>query len=110
MNKAEIRPDKSAVIYSSLRDEPDFAELIPFFVDELPEKQSVLSQLAQAMDFVNLGREAHKLRGSAGGYGFQGLSDLAGRLEESCKNSVRDEVTVLRNLDELLEYLGQVRV
>ncbi|MBS0203991.1 MAG: Hpt domain-containing protein [Planctomycetes bacterium] len=109
MEPAGIRPDKSKVVYSSLRDEPDFAELLPFFVDELPEKQTVLSQLAQSNDFESLRREAHKLRGSAGGYGFQGLSDLAGKLEESCKNSVRDEAAILQSVDELLDYLGRVR-
>lgn len=97
-------------VYSSLRGDPDFTELLSFYVDELPEKRSSLRQLAGVSDFDGLRREAHNLRGSAGGYGFSGLSDLAGRLEDSCKITPRDETAILRNLDQILEYLGKVRV
>ena len=97
-------------VYSSLKGEADFAEILPFFVDELPEKLNLLRSLAGTHDFDNLQREAHKLRGSAGGYGFQGVSNLAGELEDSCKNPQRDETSILRNLDELLDHLERVRV
>jgi len=96
-------------IYSSYADDPDFAEMLPFFVDGLPEMRVGMQQFAQMKDFEGVRREAHKLRGSAGGYGFGGLSDLAGRLEESCKNSVRDEAMILRTVDEILDYLDKVR-
>lgn len=97
-------------IYSSFRGEPDMEEILPFFVDELSGTQAALSQFAQTRDIDNLRKEAHKLRGSAGGYGFQGLSDLAGRLEDSCKISTRDESMILRNVDELLDHLSKVRL
>lgn len=99
-----------AWIYSSFRGEPDMEEILPFFIDELPGTQGALSGFAQAKDIEGLRKEAHKLRGSAGGYGFQGLSELAGRLEDSCKNSIRDESMILRNLDELLDHLSRVRL
>lgn len=105
----EVRGEMSNLIYSSLRDDADFAEMLPYFVGELPEKQSLLNDLARSKDVENLRREAHKLRGSAGGYGFSGLSDLAGRLEDSCKNAPLDESAILRNLDELLDHLARVR-
>jgi len=97
-------------IYSSYRGEPDMEEILPFFIDELPGTRDVLSEFGQAKDIESIRKEAHKLRGSAGGYGFQGLSDLAGRLEDSCKNSTRDETMILRNLDELLDHLSKVRL
>ena len=97
-------------VYSSLRDDPDFAELLSFFVDEIPKNRAILGSFRTLNDVESLRREAHKLRGSAGGYGFQEVSDLAGQLEESCKNVVRDDATILRNLDELLDYLGKVRI
>lgn len=110
MMSGQDRPASADWVYSSLRDEPDFAEILPFFVDEVPGKCTVLRELGTANDFESLRREAHKLRGSAGGYGFQRVSDLAGRLEDSCKNTVRDHATILRNLDELLDHLEKVRV
>lgn len=109
MMHAAIREETREWIYSSLRDEADFAEILPFFVDELPDKLNTLRAFASADDHENLRREAHKLRGSAGGYGFQTLSELAGRLEDSCQNVPRDESTILRNLDELLDHLARVR-
>ncbi len=110
MAQAETRGEATSWIYSSLRGEADFAEILPFFVDELPEKRGILQGLAEAFDFDNLQREAHKLRGSAGGYGFQEVSDLAGRLEDSCKIPMRDRSSILQNLDELLDHLERVRV
>lgn len=97
------------VIYSSFADDPDFADILPFFVDGLPEMRAGIRQFAQAGDFENVRSEAHKLKGSAGGYGFQSLSELASRLEESCKISPRDEAMILRTVDEILDYLGKVR-
>ena len=85
MMPAAIHEETSGWIYSSMRDEAGFAEILPFFVDELPEKRTILRELRIADDYENLRREAHKLRGSAGGYGFQTLSTLAGQLEDSCK-------------------------
>jgi HPt (histidine-containing phosphotransfer) domain-containing protein len=97
-------------IYSSLAGEPDFDEILPFFVDELPGVRSTINQIASRCDFDDLRRESHKLKGSAGGYGFQGLSEIASRLEESCKISPRDEALILRTVDELVDYLDRVRV
>lgn len=99
----------SGGIYSSLADDPDIAEMLPFFVDGLAEMRVGIQEFAQVKDFEGVRREAHKLRGSAGGYGFAGLSDLAGRLEESCKNSLRDDAMILRTVDEILDYLDKVR-
>ncbi len=104
------RQETAELVYSTYRGDADYADILPFFVDEIPEKQAVLRQFGARSDFESLRREAHKLRGSAGGYGFQGVSDLAGQLEESCKNMVRDEASILRTLDQLLDYLGKVRI
>lgn len=109
MTQAETHGEAGA-IYSSMANDPDFAEILPFFVDGLPQQRDTFSQFARSNDFEGLRKEAHKLRGSAGGYGFQGLSNLAGQLELSCKNEPRDETMILRTVDELLEYLGKIRI
>lgn len=97
-------------VHSTLADDPDFADILPLFIDELPGIRAVVNDAARSNDFDSLRREAHKLRGSAGGYGFSGLSTLAGKLEDSCKNSAEDETMVLRNVNELLDYLDRVRI
>ena len=109
MIETEMGGNQTVWIYSSLRGDRDFAEILPFFVDELPQKQALLKELVSSKDMENLRREAHKLRGSAGGYGFQELSDLAGNLEESCQNIPSNEAAILRNLNDLLDHLQRVR-
>ena len=99
----------SGLVYSSFRNDPDYAELLEMFVEELPDKQATFLELGRSRDFESARREAHKLRGSAGGYGFHGLSALAGSLEDSCKNAPPQEDTILREIEELIDYLGRVR-
>jgi len=97
-------------IYSSWRNDPDYADLLPLFVDELPLMRSALVEFAKVCDFENVKREAHKLRGSAGGYGYPGLSDLAGQLEDTCKKSAHDAQAILQDVDQLIGYLERIRV
>lgn len=97
-------------VYSSWQNDPDYAELLPLFVDELPSMRRTLLEFAKVCDFENVKREAHKLRGTAGGYGYQGLSQLAGQLEDTCKTSARDSTAILQELDRLIGYIERVRV
>jgi len=102
-------PGHADWIRSSLADDEDFAEILHVFVEEMPETRSRIEDLIASSDFDSLRREAHKLRGSAGGYGFQQISALAGILEESCKNCAGNEAAILQNVHELLDYLRRVR-
>lgn len=97
-------------VYSTLAGDPDYEDILPIFIEELPGIRAALSESIRSNDIDNLRREAHKLRGSAGGYGFSRLSVLAGNLEDSCKNSPEDATMILRNVNELLDYLDRVRI
>ena len=97
-------------IYSSWQNDPDYADLLPLYVDELPSMRRTLLEFAKICDFENVKREAHKLRGSAGGYGYPELSQLAGQLEDTCKTSARDSNAILQDLDQLIGYIERVRV
>ena len=96
-------------IHSSWQNDPEYADLLPLFVGELPSLRRTLLEFAKVCDFENVKREAHKLRGSAGGYGYHGLSQLAGELEDTCKTSARDSTAILQDLDRLIGYLERVR-
>ena len=96
-------------VFSSWQNDPDFTELLPLFVDELPSMRRTLLEFAKVCDFENVKREAHKLRGSAGGYGYPGLSLLAGQLEDTCRTSARDSNAILQDLDQLIGYIERVR-
>ena len=96
-------------VYSSWQNDPDYADLLPLFVDELPSMRTTLLEFAKVCDFENVKREAHKLRGTAGGYGYPDLSKLAGQLEDTCKASGRDSNAILQDLDQLIGYIKRVR-
>lgn len=76
---------KSSRVSSKLAIE--LARLTRAFADKLPEK---LEQLGQAIDGAKLDRAklvearslAHRLRGSAGSFGFEGVGELVGRVED----------------------------
>jgi len=97
-------------VHSSWQNDPDYADLLPLFVGELPSLRRTLLEFAKVCDFENVKREAHKLRGTAGGYGYRGLSQLAGELEDTCKTSARDSTAILQDLDRLIGYIERIRV
>ena len=96
-------------VHSLWQNDPDYADLLPLFVGELPSMRRTLLEFAKVCDFENVKREAHKLRGTAGGYGYHGLSQLAGELEDTCKTSARDSTAILQDLDRLIGYIERVR-
>ncbi len=71
----------SNLIRSEFSSDPDMAEIVTMFVDEMPAKVEKLTQTFAAMQFDELRRIAHQLKGSSGGYGFSDLGKAAGSLE-----------------------------
>ena len=97
-------------VYSSFRADPDYLDLLPFFVDDLPSLRTAMLEFAKVCDYENVKSQAHRLRGSAGGYGYAGLSELAGQLEDTCKTSPRNGSAILNELERLIDYIDRVRV
>lgn len=71
------------VIRSSFADEPEMADLIALFVDDVPEKIARLQQAIEAEDIQAVRTFAHQLKGAAGGYGFETLTPVALELEQT---------------------------
>ena len=68
-------------IYSTFGDDPDYRQLVVYFVDELPHFAANLLEKAMASDWENLRRAAHQLKGAGGSYGFASLTLAAAQLE-----------------------------
>jgi HPt (histidine-containing phosphotransfer) domain-containing protein len=88
-------PKGSKVLVSGLCDDADMVELVEMFVEELQEKVAAIERSLAEQDFETLGRLAHQLKGSAGGYGFPAITDAAGDVEAS--------INARRSLDTLAE-------
>ncbi len=86
---------------------PEDAELIEFFIDELPERVATLRSAVKTEDFDSVQRLAHQLKGAAPGYGFPQIGIAAEALETTVReaticsiNSIRAELDALINLCE----------
>ena len=75
----------NAAIVSKLANDPDMAEIVKLFVDELPGRVEAIENSLTRQDFDALVRLAHQLKGAAGGYGFPQITDAARTLEESAQ-------------------------
>lgn len=79
-------------LYSSLGTDPDLADLVDLFVQEMPDRVAKLLDSLEAGDWDQLRRAAHQLKGAAGSYGFGQISPSAGRVEEALRSAEPEEV------------------
>ncbi len=61
------------------------ARLFGDFTVDTKERVARIGDATAADDVAALQKEAHDLRGTAGHFGFQDLSDLAGEIETACR-------------------------
>ena len=96
-------PVAESAIYSTIGSDPDLADIIAIFVDELPDRASKIEACFQRDDWDGLRQVAHQLKGAAGSYGFQPITELAARLESAVRNNesqanIRDRLKALGSL------------
>ena len=90
-------------LLSSFSSDPEMRELIEMFVHDLPSRIDAIAASVQVSDLNQLRTYAHQLKGSAGGYGYEPISDAAARLELAIKGQdiqpdldpIRQEVDAL---------------
>jgi HPt (histidine-containing phosphotransfer) domain-containing protein len=70
-------------ILSTMRDIPRMKQIIAEYVQGLPGEVAKLLESVNLRDLQPLRRVAHQLRGSGGGYGFEAISELAGKVEDA---------------------------
>jgi HPt (histidine-containing phosphotransfer) domain-containing protein len=83
------------------------AELVEFFVGEVPNRLQSIRDYCESGDREGVQRIAHQLKGACAGYGFEQVGLAAAKLEEPLK----DEATlddVRDQIDELTELLRRV--
>lgn len=95
-----------APLYSTLLNDPDMTSLVEAYVAEMPDRIHNLETALELGDVVGLQRLAHKLRGSAGGYGFASLASAAGALELAFCHG--DEAQQLERVNRVLTLCRRV--
>ncbi len=106
--------DRNGPVISSFADDPDMAELVSLFVDELPDRIAALTRAYETGEAAALKRLAHQLKGAGTGYGFAGISERAGVLEGRLISlASADEAEAVQRvkpeLDRLLDLCRRVR-
>ncbi|MBN2291170.1 MAG: Hpt domain-containing protein [Pirellulales bacterium] len=94
-------------LYSPLATDPDLSEIVAMFVEEMPERITMIHQLLDANDWQGLRRAAHQLKGSAGSHGFDALTPMAARVENAATGT--DEEQIRRDVDQLIQMCTRVR-
>ena len=102
----------TAPLVSTLSSDPDMVELVEFFVEEIDDRISTIQSTAQSDDMAGLRTVAHQLKGAAGGYGFEPISQTAGELERLIDATEADKVTeaIREQVDELISLCRRASV
>ncbi len=96
------------ILFSTLAEDPDLAEIVEMFVDEMPDRVENILNCLQSEDWDGLRRASHQLKGAAGSYGFSAITPCAGVLE-SVVRQTRPEDEIRKAVDELVSMCRSVR-
>ena len=96
-------PSIDLPLYSSLGGDPDLAEIVEMFVDEMADRIDAMLSSLESGELESLRRTVHQLKGAAGSHGFEPVSEVAGRVEDAIRaadplESIRDGVEQLVDL------------
>ena len=79
--------------------DPDISDLIPGYLENRVRDGGEFRAWLERGEFEKIKALAHKIRGSAKGYGFEGLTVIAARLEELAGKKDLEQIRA-----ELLKY------
>jgi PAS domain S-box-containing protein len=94
-------------IKSSLAGNARMMEIIPGYVNRLPDKVRKMHDTLEHHDLAGLLKEVHDLAGTAGGYGFAALTQPAQNAQESIRNGA-DLKPLTAEIDLLIGIIRQI--
>jgi CheY-like chemotaxis protein len=102
------QPTPATDVVSTLVDDQDMQEILHQFVRGLAERSSAILRASQASDVETIKRLAHQLKGSAGGYGFPGITEAAGAVEQAVTDGA-DEALIRSRVEALASLCRRAR-
>jgi two-component system, sensor histidine kinase and response regulator len=88
--------------------EEDIEDLVPEFLEGRHEDVKVIRESIQEVDFVNVQRLGHDMKGCGQGYGFEEISLIGKHLEAAAKE--KNAAEILHWNDRLEKYLAVIKV
>jgi HPt (histidine-containing phosphotransfer) domain-containing protein len=92
---------------SEFADDPEMADLVELFTDELPKRITALHEAVARADHAALQRLAHQLKGAAPGYGYPTIGQAAARVENPLRDAA-DPAAALESVKPLVDHLVTV--
>ena len=96
-------------LHSRYAGDPEMSGIISAFVTALLERSNELAVAMADSDVERLATLAHKLKGCAGGYGFDPISEVAASLEEETLAAEANLSTVRERVESLIELCCAAR-
>ena len=105
-------PDSGSVEISTdkiiVRIDSDLEPLIPGYLQNRKQDvKSILDSLENG-DYETVQRLGHSMKGSGGGYGFDGISEIGASIEQASKDS--DEEKIRECISELKSYVDNIEI
>ena len=92
-------------VFSAYGSDPVLGEMVELYVAEMPDRIAALERAFSDGDCESLRRTAHQMKGAAGSYGFDLLTEAAAELE----SAVRENQPLQRIQQALEELIGLCR-
>lgn len=102
-------PADPTPIYSSLANDADLLDLVEMYVEDVPEFIQNLTDASTRQAWDEVASVAHQIKGSAGGHGYDQVSESASRLDQACKDAA-SVTEILMHLHDLVGLLKRIRV
>jgi HPt (histidine-containing phosphotransfer) domain-containing protein len=91
-----------------IRPDPDLADLVPVYLERRRGDILALEDALLMADYPTVRILGHSMKGSGGGYGFDGITEIGMRLEAAGIGS--DASAAREGIDDLRSYLRNVEV
>jgi len=88
--------------------ESDLQNLIPDYLDNRAKDLRVIEDCLEQGDCDSIRRLAHRMKGSGGGYGFDGITAIGAAMEQAAV--ANDSGEIRRQAQALKDYLDRVEI
>ena len=88
--------------------DPDIEDIVPIFLQNRHDDVESIIKALQHGDFETIRILGHSMKGSGGGYGFDGITDIGQYLEQAAKE--QNSEMVRKQVKCIADYLERVEV
>jgi HPt (histidine-containing phosphotransfer) domain-containing protein len=86
----------------------DLEDLIPGYLENRRQDMDSILSALERNDFEGIRSVGHKMKGSGGGYGFDGITEIGRDIEAAAKNAIKQDIR--EQTERLRDYLDRVKI